>query len=882
MAAGDFVVRRNASNTDTIPNAGSDLLTLWDTAVANEGAGITYSAGTFTLGETGKFLVLCSDFGESLATQNDERLNWKMTLNLAGSELLEGYSTGFIRKTFDEAEQAIPFTAAVIDVATITGTGDDLQVRLERIDDTTAGGQEPDRVGGDRSGITILKLDDTWNYGLYRSTSAFTSPTSDNTPATVPIGTTDQEDSPFTRTTNTVDIATNNLVLAIWSLKSEDATPAGRAEYHGRLTLAGSEVPGSRSQTYLRVVDNCDWAGMSCVTLLEPTSGQDLELEIIAYEDGGDEFEATLQLIELPSGAEAAIMEATTGDFNTAATNFTWDTLPHIDTAAFTATAGNANIDVDNADDYLTFGSQALTTLGLTGTRHVPALQFRVNTTDDETAGHSAYSRGSGTAETPAIATGTLLTGLAANDSVYVRNDRLSTETTAVACDVGAFSLIRLSSLFAAGTSHTATATDAIGVSDQVASAKTTPATITDPIGIADQVSAAKSVPVTVTDPVGVTDGVATGKVIKVTITDSVGVTDNTANVKTIIQVVTDPVGVTDQVTGAKASAVTVTDAIGVTDATSRVADAKRTVTDPVGISDAVAVTKTIPVTITDPVGVTDQTSRVHDAKRTVTDDAGVTDDTAPVKSIPVTATEAVGVTDQVAAVKTIPVTIIEAVGVADATDAASAKTTTVTDDIGATDSVTRVVDATRIVTDNIGIADDVDDVKSGGLTVTVTDAVGVTDAVARSVNAERVATDAIGVTDQVVAGKDIAASVTDPVGVSDSVSGNKTISRTVTDPVGVTDSVTRVASYVRVIADTVGLTDGTQRAIGYVRTVTDPIGVTDTVTQTTSAEGFWQVDPVLSVPDSPASAADPVASVADPSASVGAPVAHTRLGPDS
>ncbi len=454
-SAGDFVVRRNASNTDTIPNAGSDLLALWDTAVANEGSGITYSAGTFTLGATGKFLVLCSDFSDVATTVNNERLNWKLTLNLAGSELTEGYSTGFIRKAFQHTQQGLPFAAAVIDVATTTGNGDDLQVRLERIDDTVAVGQEPDRTGNSHSGITILKLDDAWNYGLYRSTSAFASPTSDNTPATVPIGTTDQEDSPFTRTTNTVDIATNNLVLALWSLKSEDASPTGRAEYQGRLTLAGAEVPGSRSQTYLRVTDNCDWAGMSCAVLVEPTSGDDLELEIISYELGGDDFEGTLQLIELPAGAEAAIMEATTGDFNTAATNFTWDTLPYIDTDAFTATAGNANIDVDNADDYLAFTSQAVTSLAVTMDRATPMVHFRVNTTDDETAGYLCYGRGSGTAETPAIATGTLLTGLSASDSVYVRNDRQSDDTSAIACDVGAFSLIRLSSLFTAAATVT-------------------------------------------------------------------------------------------------------------------------------------------------------------------------------------------------------------------------------------------------------------------------------------------------------------------------------------------------------------------------------------------------------------------------------------------
>ena len=45
---------------------------------------------------------------------------------------------------------------------------------------------------------------------------------------------------------------------------------------------------------------------------------------------------------------KTAIMEATTGVMNpTSPTDFVWDTLPHIDTAGFTATAGTANIDVD-------------------------------------------------------------------------------------------------------------------------------------------------------------------------------------------------------------------------------------------------------------------------------------------------------------------------------------------------------------------------------------------------------------------------------------------------------------------------------------------------------------------------------------------------------
>ncbi len=98
MAALDYVIRRNASNTDNLPAATSDLLLLWDTAVANEGSGITYSAGTFTLGETGKFLVLCSDQYGTTDTTNNTRTNAKTTFTLAGTELIAGYSTGYIRK----------------------------------------------------------------------------------------------------------------------------------------------------------------------------------------------------------------------------------------------------------------------------------------------------------------------------------------------------------------------------------------------------------------------------------------------------------------------------------------------------------------------------------------------------------------------------------------------------------------------------------------------------------------------------------------------------------------------------------------------------------------------------------------------------------------
>lgn len=442
MSAGDFKVMRNASNTDAIPSSGSDLLLLWDTAVSNKGSGITYSAGTFTLGEIGRFLVMCSDQYGTTDTTNNTRTNAKTTFTLAGTELITGYSTGFIRKS-GGSQEFINFSSGIIEVTTTAGTGDELQIRSERAD---AYSPAINRIA-DRSGITIVKLDDSWDYGRYHSSANTTSSASDGAAVTMNIQTEDEEDLTFTRTTNTVDIATGNLVLAVYSLKCEDGTAGGRQEFQGRLTLGGTVVPGSYTQTYIRDYLDEEWGGMSNVCLLKPTSGDDLEVELVTREAGGTAtFEASLQLVELPSTATAAIMEATGGDFNTSATNFTWDTLPYIDTDDFTATAGNANIDIDKDGDYLVFASQGCTAAS-TAARAVPALSFRVNTTDDETAGGSSFNRTSGTARYAAISTGTLLTGLSVSDSIYAHNDRIGTVSLSITNGSGAFSVLSLASL---------------------------------------------------------------------------------------------------------------------------------------------------------------------------------------------------------------------------------------------------------------------------------------------------------------------------------------------------------------------------------------------------------------------------------------------------
>lgn len=455
MAAGDYVIRRNGSNTDEVPATGSDLLLDWPTAVANVGSGITHSSGTFTLGETGHFLVMCSEHFASADNTNNERIGGKMTLNLAGTELVEGYSSSYIRKNDVELLDWIHFSAAIINVTTTTGNGDDLQVRCERIDDVVLTG--PVRVVDDRSGITIIKLDDSWDYGRYRSSSATATSGTDNARTVMNIQTQDEEDATFTRSTNVVDIATNDLVLAVYSVKSEDAGVSGRSEFQSNLELAGTVVPGSWNHQYIRNNQNTNWGGSSSVVLLEPTSGDNIDVGVISRENGGEEFEVALQLVKLPAGAEACIVEATTGNYNVAATNFAWDTNPYIDTAAFTHTTTQSNIDVDNDGDYIVMAAMGDSTdAGTAATRAQPAMQFRVNTTDIEHAGCTSYHRNNGTADHSSLACATLLDGLSANDSIHCRLDHFHTGmTTTVNNNSGQFAAIRMDSLFGGDTEIT-------------------------------------------------------------------------------------------------------------------------------------------------------------------------------------------------------------------------------------------------------------------------------------------------------------------------------------------------------------------------------------------------------------------------------------------
>ncbi len=285
--------------------------------------------------------------------------------------------------------------------------------------------------------------------------------------------------------------------------------------------------------------------------------------------------------------------------------------------------------------------------------------------------------------------------------------------------------------LAAGGTAHTATPTEAVGVTDStpVKQGKER----AEPVGVGDDTSRVHAAKRTPTEPVGVTDSTPI-KQAKVR-AEPVGVTDVTAIQITKQRAKAEPVGVTDTIAVAKTIVVEITEAVGVTDTTTRVAPAVRVATEPVGVTDATPVKQS--KVVVEPVGVTDAT---------------------PVKLvIAQEVTEAVGVTDVTTRDVDAARTVTEPVGVGDETPIKQGKR--IEESVGLTDSTA-------------------DDLTTPGLTEVLTEAVGVTDSLDLIQGKERA--EPIGVTDTIVPAKTIRVTITEAVGVTDAVLAAKAIAQTV------------------------------------------------------------------------------------------------------
>ncbi|RKZ83338.1 MAG: hypothetical protein DRQ39_09630, partial [Gammaproteobacteria bacterium] len=452
-APGDYLIRRNDSDTASVTTA--NLNAGWDTAVASNGSSISYSAPTSTLA-AGKYLVMYSERFDTTDITNNQRVEIQSRLLIDGLATTTGAGQTYVRKEDGSAgdwqRAAIVGGSAIIN---ISNDDTELATRFYRTDSSSDGGGTTDRTPG-WGGMTILRLDDSWNYARYNVSGETATVDTFNE---VVWDQTAEEDTGFSRTGANITITNAGRYLVTYTIPITTDGGSDRTEYISKIQLDNTDVEGSYVSTYIRENQSTDDGVLSYVGIINVSASDVLDIKM-DMTDGtitGHNMEegSSIEILELPSGNETIIAEATTGEMNPVTlTEFAWDTTAFIDTDAFTMGAGtDSYVDVDVDGDYLFFAAQQ-TTNG--GTRTFPSARFSVNDVISSSTSGGQFNR-SGGADQGGFAFGGLLTNLSAGDDISLENIYIEVDRAAQTLNHGAMSGLRLGSVFSAPASEGST-----------------------------------------------------------------------------------------------------------------------------------------------------------------------------------------------------------------------------------------------------------------------------------------------------------------------------------------------------------------------------------------------------------------------------------------
>ena len=445
---GDYLIRRNDLDTTSVTTANLDAS--WDLQVASNGTSITYSAGTFTLA-AGKYLVMWSERFDTADITNNRRVEIQGRLVIGGGQTTIGAGQTFIRKQDGSAgdwqRAAVISGAAIIDIAS---DGTSLLTRFYRTDNSSDAGGTVDRTP-DWGGVTILALDDTWNYARY-SLNATTATV--DAFADVVWSFTDEQDTGFSRSGADITISSAGRYLVSYTIPITTNSGTDRTEYVSRMRLNNStEIEGSRVSTYIRQQQSTDDGVLSYVGIINvPVANDVLSVELDATDGAiaSDNMEngSGIQILQLPATNQSIIVESTTatGAMNPSTlTEFAWDSTPHIDPGSFTDTSQiDSFFKVDVADDYLFFATHATNNGAV---RTFSTGRFSVNDTISNYAAGGQFNRSSG-ADDAGYSFGSLLTGLSASNDISLENIYIEVDHADQDLHFGAMSGLRLGSIF--------------------------------------------------------------------------------------------------------------------------------------------------------------------------------------------------------------------------------------------------------------------------------------------------------------------------------------------------------------------------------------------------------------------------------------------------
>ena len=440
MSAGDIYIRKNVNDTSAVPNAGSgNEDSGWDTVVSNTGNIVTYTDPYFQL-DTGLYLIMYSERFYTSDTTLNERIEIQGEIHVNGTGVVGGYGSDYIRKTSGQQDCIVSGYMFL----QVTSDNTDVFIRFYRTDNSTTG--TVNRVPG-YGGVNIVEMDDTNHNFCFVSTSS-SEATSGTTERTLALNTSDKVDSGFSLSSNQITVSNAGRYLVTYSM---DISMTATVRENVRAWLrknSSTKITGTQSHSYLRGVDGNQDSALTWIGIIDLSANDVIDVrwdcpssQTITCASG-----AKLQMWQIPSAGDTCIVEATTGDYNTTdETEFEWDTNPQIDTASFTHTAGNSNVDVDQRDNVLTFATFSQTT-DSTPQRAYPLIRIKKgNTTLDYNSG-GAYQRNSGTYGVAVTVAG-IVTETVTNESINITTVATA-EIGALANISGQFSLLSLESIW--------------------------------------------------------------------------------------------------------------------------------------------------------------------------------------------------------------------------------------------------------------------------------------------------------------------------------------------------------------------------------------------------------------------------------------------------
>lgn len=410
-ASGDFSIFSNTSDTTTIPAGGAEIEVAWDTVV-DESSSISLQSGSTTIDlvEAGKYLVLYNVWADASSGGTNRRsLQTYLTLN--ETPLAYGQGDGYIRDSGNDDEFAYAAGAAVIEAA----AGDDLEVNILR-DDTNV--TENTTIRSGTNGVSVLRLRDDFDYlRIYKDTR--TEDISGNTTFTdVVWDVSDEVDTgSFAFTDGSGDItlkgAAGDYFLVTSNIRlNQDANSSNRANYDMRLTLDGVEVPGTRTNTFLRGNPNTNgiFSGALVYTgIIQKRSSSDeiFNVEVrreTAFATGNPavdivEDETALSVIALPTDAEYISLTATSSQIlPSSRTALGFDEQLDISTTTFShsTTSNTSRINIDQAGDFLFFSTAYATRTAAEGSDRDPVrVEWQLDgSTVVPYGGHGSFNRG--------------------------------------------------------------------------------------------------------------------------------------------------------------------------------------------------------------------------------------------------------------------------------------------------------------------------------------------------------------------------------------------------------------------------------------------------------------------------------------------------------